>query len=495
MRINFKNTLFFLSIFSLNFAQTATVTINTEPNAQIFLRAPSGDIVDSTFADNSGTAVFNNVTSVKDDLVPTSFQLSQNYPNPFNNESTFDVAASEAGDIEIAVFNVIGQRLLTHKEKLSGAGNYKFDFGIGNIAPQILFLKVKFKDETVVSKMSYLGGGNQPFIKFAGTSSTFSKSKSSELSGANYTFIAMKTGKGAVNKTEWIDGDITIDIPLPGGVIVSGVVRGVDSNPDNEIYILANAEVTIDNQTVNAANDGRYWIGAPYGSYEILTISHPEHHNRTERIYTNTANIVLNSNILFHIDEDLEFFTYIFQRQPDDPGLRKPDPARGDTLSVFVGKPDYNGSAIPIFEENITQVANEGVPYSNGSNYFLEFTSDSSNAFVNVSYNKELGSTGTVSFLLDPFNPTKITKIDIEFKSNVPPNEDGIRQAVLKEMINLYQGRDIFDSNVPEDWINSLYYQVAGGITFTYVPEKDRQSHTLAAKIGKLDITYMKNVD
>ncbi|MDD3559184.1 MAG: hypothetical protein PHW27_11510, partial [Melioribacteraceae bacterium] len=285
----------------LTFAQTATVTINTEPNAQIFLRAPNGDIVDSTFADNSGTAVFNNVTSVKDDLVPTSFQLSQNYPNPFNNESTFDVAASEAGDIEIAVYNVIGQWLLTHKEKLSGAGNYKFDFGIGNLAPQILFLKVKFKDETVVSKMSYLGGGNQPFIRFAGTSATFSN-KPNKVSGANYTFIAVKSGKAALNQTEWIDGDKTIEMPLSDGITVFGVTRGINSDPLSEIYTLANATVSLTGfhgVTVNSAADGRYWIGGdkyegPGHVSELLTISHPSHHNRTEYVITN-ADTVMNS--------------------------------------------------------------------------------------------------------------------------------------------------------------------------------------------------------
>ncbi len=316
------------------------------------------------------------------------------------------------------------------------------------------------------------------------------------MAGANYTFIALKDGKGAVNKTEWIDGNKTIDIPLTGGVTISGVARGVDSDPNNDIYILSNATVTIENETVNTANDGRYWIGASYRSYETLTISHPQHHDRTELIYTNASNIVLNSNISFHIDEDLEFFTYIFQRAPDDPGLRKPDPARGDTLSVFVGEPDYNGPAIPFFEENIVQVANEEVPYSNGSNYFLEFTSDSSNAFVEIIYNKNIGATGYLQTKTeDPNNPIKITKINIDFKSNVPGIEDAIRETVLKEMINLYDGVDIFTTEVPEQWKESLYYQMGDGILTTYVPEVDRQSHTLAAKIGKLDIVYMKNVE
>ncbi|MDD3559179.1 MAG: hypothetical protein PHW27_11485 [Melioribacteraceae bacterium] len=440
MRINFKNTLFFLSFFSLTFAQNATVTINTEPNAQIFLRAPSGDIVDSTFANNTGTAIFNNVTSVKDDVMPTSFDLSQNYPNPFAGESSVNVATSKAGEIDITVYNVLAQELAKISEQVKGAGNYRFDFGIGNIASQVLFYKVEFEGESYINKMTYFSSASSTYFEFSGTASSFDgifaglRKENGITSGANYTFIAVKSGKAALNKAEWIDGDKTIEMPLSDGITVSGVARGIDSDPLSEIYPLENATVSLDGAVVNTANDGRYWIGSTSIGLEILTISHPEHHNRTEYVITN-ADTVMNSNIAFHIDEDLEFFTYIFQNTSDDPGLRKPDPARGDTLSVFVGEPDYNGPAIPIFEENITQVANEEVPYSNGSNYFLEFTSDSSNAFVNVIYNEELSSTGAIITHIDTIDPTKITKIDVYFKSDVPPLEDAIRETVIKEMI------------------------------------------------------------
>jgi len=499
MIITQKVSVIILFVLShLTFAQTATVTINTEPFALVYLRSPFGDIIDSVSANNLGTAVFNNITSVDDQLVPNTFYLSQNYPNPFNNRSSFDVALSQSGIIDVEVYNIIGQQILSHKGTIKNAGNYKFDFAVGNIAPQVLFYKVNFNGKTVVNKMNYLGGNITPFIKLNGKTANINIPQNNNLAGANYTFISVKTGKAAVNKTVWIDGDKTIEMPLSDGITVTGIARGVDSDPLNEIYPLENATVSLDGAVVNTANDGRYWIGGYkfVGAGEILTISHPNHHNRTE-IVKMGADTTMTSNILFNVNEDLEFFTYIFQRAPDDPGLRKPDPARGDTLSVFVGEPDYDGPAIPIFEENIVQVANEEVPFSNGSNYFLEFTSDSSNAFVEIIYNKNIGATGYIQTKTeDPNDPTKITKINLYFKSNVPGIEDAIRETVLKEMINLYNGRDIFDSNVPEQWKESLYYQAGGGPpASTEVPEKDRQSHTLAAKIGKLDIVYMKNVE
>lgn len=203
----------FFSLTFLTVAQSATVTIYTEPNAQIFLRSPYGDIFDSTFADNSGTGIFNKVTSVDDQLVPNTFQLSQNYPNPFNDKSSFDVAASDAGDIEITLYNIIGQKLLSHKETINGAGNYKFDFALGNIAPQVLFYKVNFNGKTVVNKMNYFGGNITPFIKLSSTTANINLPKINSFAGANYTFIAVKSGKAALNQTEWIGGDKTIEMP------------------------------------------------------------------------------------------------------------------------------------------------------------------------------------------------------------------------------------------------------------------------------------------
>ena len=56
--------------------------------------------------------------------VPQTFALSQNYPNPFNPETTirFDLARSE--EIELAVYNLTGQKVATLAHGLRAAGAY-----------------------------------------------------------------------------------------------------------------------------------------------------------------------------------------------------------------------------------------------------------------------------------------------------------------------------------------------------------------------------------
>ena len=57
-------------------------------------------------------AVKNHLKDYSNDI-PTSFKLGYNYPNPFNNSTTFNVYIPLKSDIEIEVFNVIGNQVTT----------------------------------------------------------------------------------------------------------------------------------------------------------------------------------------------------------------------------------------------------------------------------------------------------------------------------------------------------------------------------------------------
>jgi hypothetical protein len=67
-----------------------------------------------------GTAVVES----QDATVPDAFTLSQNFPNPFNPETTirFDLPRSE--EIELAVYNLSGQKVATLAHGLRAAGAY-----------------------------------------------------------------------------------------------------------------------------------------------------------------------------------------------------------------------------------------------------------------------------------------------------------------------------------------------------------------------------------
>ncbi len=64
---------------------------------------------------------FDVVTSVEDDimngLVPQKYILNQNYPNPFNPSTQINFSLAQAGQVQLDIFNVLGQKV---KSLISG---------------------------------------------------------------------------------------------------------------------------------------------------------------------------------------------------------------------------------------------------------------------------------------------------------------------------------------------------------------------------------------
>ncbi|MFH1374079.1 MAG: FlgD immunoglobulin-like domain containing protein, partial [bacterium] len=69
-------------------------------------------------------------TAVGDDEseTPQSFHLSQNYPNPFNPVTTIDYSLSERSHVEIAIFNLLGQKVRTVVDQSKQAGQYQTEW-------------------------------------------------------------------------------------------------------------------------------------------------------------------------------------------------------------------------------------------------------------------------------------------------------------------------------------------------------------------------------
>jgi len=100
---------------------------------------------------HEGTAWFDDiaitsggVTSVEQlfaDL-PSSYELYQNYPNPFNPSTKITFAIQERSNVQLVVYNVLGQAVSTLVDAEMAPGTYEARFDASNYASGIYFYRL-----------------------------------------------------------------------------------------------------------------------------------------------------------------------------------------------------------------------------------------------------------------------------------------------------------------------------------------------------------------
>lgn len=70
---------------------------------------------------------------------PMTFDLAQNYPNPFNPSTQITYSLPIMGQVELTIYNVVGQKVATLVNTAKEAGTYKVEWNAGNFSSGVYF--------------------------------------------------------------------------------------------------------------------------------------------------------------------------------------------------------------------------------------------------------------------------------------------------------------------------------------------------------------------
>jgi hypothetical protein len=99
-----------------------------------------------------------NFTSVneKQHAKPTVFFLEQNYPNPFNPKTVIRYQLSAVSDVQLSIYNTLGEKVADLVSKKQAAGFYTVEWEAGNLPSGIYYYHLKAGNFQDVKKMMLL---------------------------------------------------------------------------------------------------------------------------------------------------------------------------------------------------------------------------------------------------------------------------------------------------------------------------------------------------
>jgi flagellar hook assembly protein FlgD len=94
-------------------------------------------------------------------MIPKRFVLNENYPNPFNPITTIKYQIPKNGNVRLAIYNIIGQEVITLVNSEQWAGKYSVRWNGTNqygsqVATGTYFYVLKTNNNQSIKKMLLL---------------------------------------------------------------------------------------------------------------------------------------------------------------------------------------------------------------------------------------------------------------------------------------------------------------------------------------------------
>ncbi len=85
--------------------------------------------------------------------VPTEFGLNQNYPNPFNPSTNISYTLPEKANVELSIFNMLGQKVATVVNQTQDAGTYTINWQAGSVSSGVYIYRLTAGGNTFTKRM------------------------------------------------------------------------------------------------------------------------------------------------------------------------------------------------------------------------------------------------------------------------------------------------------------------------------------------------------
>ena len=136
---------------TLNFNSTGLTAGTYETTLVVRTNDPENRVIEVPV-----TLSVNDVVSNEMATTPEAVTLGQNYPNPFNPTTTINYTLKQAGEVQIEIFNMQGQKVATLMNENKGAGDYEVNFDAANLASGIYVYRLQAGTTTLTKKMALI---------------------------------------------------------------------------------------------------------------------------------------------------------------------------------------------------------------------------------------------------------------------------------------------------------------------------------------------------
>ena len=92
------------------------------------------------------------VDVVDENVLPNKLSLAQNYPNPFNPTTTISYTVPKMGNVEVAVYDVLGNYIATLVDEIKSKGEYSVRFDASQLASGSYIYSIKSGNIIIAKK-------------------------------------------------------------------------------------------------------------------------------------------------------------------------------------------------------------------------------------------------------------------------------------------------------------------------------------------------------